>query len=192
MTEQARFVVNEGVVVPESALLRRERKNKYGSVPGLDDEELADPDELERQVIRKELGPILVLPGKARHGGIRPAIDESGGVDWGAFGTVDFDQYRPGLDKARYKADKLGEERKNLLIRLSVVKERLPGEAKELVLKHLRAGIIEFEHIVNEDVLAFTKLWFRAERIRKQIAELREASWRRKRRQCEAWLEALG
>jgi len=37
--------------VPVSALLSVERKNRYGSVPGLDDEELADPAELEREVV---------------------------------------------------------------------------------------------------------------------------------------------
>ena len=40
------FIIYEGVVVPESALLNRERKNPYGSVEGLDDEELAEADEL--------------------------------------------------------------------------------------------------------------------------------------------------
>ena len=35
----------EIVDLPASAALSVARKNKYGSVPGLDDEELADPDE---------------------------------------------------------------------------------------------------------------------------------------------------
>ena len=34
----------QDVVVPESTVLKLERENRYGSVPGLDDEELADPD----------------------------------------------------------------------------------------------------------------------------------------------------
>ena len=34
-------------------------------------------------------------------------VDESGGFDWGAFGSVDFDRYCGGYDKVRYKADKL-------------------------------------------------------------------------------------
>ena len=77
------------VEVPESALLRRDRGNRYGSVPGLDDSELADPDELERQVLRQEFGPVLALPVKGNGSSIRPVVDEAGGVDWGAFGTVD-------------------------------------------------------------------------------------------------------
>ena len=76
--------------VPVSALLSMERKNRYGSVPGLDDEELADPAELEREVVLQEWGPVLSLPVQGSKSGIVPAVDESGGVDWGAFGTVDF------------------------------------------------------------------------------------------------------
>ena len=48
--EETSFVVVDGVVVPESALLQRERGSRYGSVPELPDEELADPEELERQI----------------------------------------------------------------------------------------------------------------------------------------------
>ena len=40
------FIIYEGVVLTESVLLKRERKNPYGSVPDLDDEELAEADEL--------------------------------------------------------------------------------------------------------------------------------------------------
>jgi hypothetical protein len=47
MYEQKRLVLDKNVVVAESSLLRRERKDRYGSVPGLDDSELADPGELD-------------------------------------------------------------------------------------------------------------------------------------------------
>jgi len=43
-------------------LVKREQANRYGSVEGLDDEELADPEELERQVFAEEWAPILALP----------------------------------------------------------------------------------------------------------------------------------
>jgi hypothetical protein len=36
----------QGIVVPESVLVKREQANRYGSVEGLEDEELADPEEL--------------------------------------------------------------------------------------------------------------------------------------------------
>jgi len=48
--------------VPVSALLHQDRKNTYGGVPGLDDKELADPEELERVVYLQEWAPILALP----------------------------------------------------------------------------------------------------------------------------------
>ena len=48
---------------------------------GLDEEELADPEELERQVFLKEFGPVLALP---RYKGTPwlPAVDSSDGLDW--------------------------------------------------------------------------------------------------------------
>jgi len=60
------------IVVPESALLKVEQGVSYGSVPGLDDDELADPAELERWMMIQEWGPILVLPVRDQQGGIRP------------------------------------------------------------------------------------------------------------------------
>ena len=116
--------------LPVSAFLSADWGNRYGSVPGLDDTELADPNELEREVMLEEWAPVLVLPVKGNRSGIRPVVDEAGGIDWGAFGTVDFDRYRGGFDKVRYKADKLREQLKDLVIRIGLVKERLPGKAK--------------------------------------------------------------
>jgi len=134
---------------PVSALLSVQRDNKYGSVPGLDDTELADPFELEREVMLEEWGPVLALPVKGRKRWIGPVVDESGGVDWGAFGTVDFDRYAGGFDKLRYKADKLREQMKDRLIMVSIVAERLPDKAKYLVLKYLRMGVVGLGHISN-------------------------------------------
>ena len=179
-----------GIEVPESVLLRRLRPNKYGSVPGLDDSELADPDELERQVLRQEFGPVLALPVKANKSCIRPEVDESGNVDWGAFGTVDFDRYRQQFDKLRYKADKVAEKRKDVLIMFGIVNERIKAWAKYLVLKYLRMGIIELEHVVDNDMLALARLYLRAERMRKEIAELLEAGERRRQRTAALWVSS--
>ena len=96
------------VEVPESALLQVEQVNRFGSVPGLADEDLLGPDELERQVYRAEFGPILELPFQGSRRWMQPVTDQEGHVDWGAFGTVDFERMQP-FDKARYKADKLRE-----------------------------------------------------------------------------------
>ena len=180
------------VVVPESALLKVERPGGYGSVPGLDDEELAGPDELERQVYREEWGPVLALPVRGSVSSIRPAVDEDGGVDFGAFGTVDFDRYSGGFDKARYKADKLWEQLKDLVIRISILNERIPGKAKYKVLRLAGKGIIDVDDISNWDMWQLAKLYMRALRLRKQVTELREASRRRKERKVEVWLDSLG
>lgn len=187
------FVMNEDETceiedMPVSALLSVERKDRYGSVPGLDDEELAVPDELERQVYTDYFGPIMRLPRKSRGRWIQPNIDENGRVDWGAFATVDFARMMPEFDKARYKADRLREKFKDTLIMLGIVKERLPGKAKDLVLKYLEMGVIKLEHIANGDMLDVAQLYLKARRLQKEIAELREASRARRRREVVAVL----
>ncbi len=177
MYEQTNLVLCGDVVVAESVLLKRVRKDRYGGVPGLDESELANPDELERQVYREELAPILALPVQGNRSSIRPAIDEDGSLDWGAFGTVDFERMYP-FNKVLYKADKLREQLKNILIMFSIVNERLKPWAKYLVLKYLEKGIIELEHIVDNDMRALGRLHLRVRQMRKEIAELREAGWR--------------
>lgn len=183
MEEETSFVVVDGVVVPESALLRRERGNRYGSVPELPDEELADPDELERQVYVKEFGPVLALPVKGVHRDIRPAIDETGGVDWGAFGTVDFERGMPPFDRARYKVDRLREELKDAMIQVGTARRHVPGKPARLVLKYLRQGVVGLDHIKDVDMAILARLCLRAWRLQDEIARLSEA--RAKRRQEE-------
>ena len=181
---------DEGIEdVPVSALLQVRRDIDYGKVPDLEDEELADPYELERQVVAEEWGPILALPVKTRHGWGQQKADESGGVEFDAFATVDFERMMPEFDKARYKADKLKEKRRDVLIMLGIVKERLPGMAKYLVPKYLKLGIIDLDHIVSEDMRALAMLWLRAKRLQADIAELRAASRARRAKAVEAWLE---
>jgi len=47
-------------------------------------------------------------------------------------------------------------------------------------------GIIELEYVVDNDMLALARLFLRAERMRKEIAELQAASERRRQRKAEA------
>jgi len=185
MKHETGFIVVGGVEVPESAVLRREPVDRYGGVPGLGQEDLADPDELERQVIRQEFGPVLALPVKSKGSWVQPACDESGGVDWGAFGSIDFQRLVPEFDKARYKADKLREELKDALIMLSIVRERVPGSAKYQVLKHLRMGVLDLDHVTDHDMHALGKWYLRARRIRDEIRQLEKASEARQRRQAQ-------
>jgi hypothetical protein len=151
----------------------------------------ADLHELERQAIREEFEPVLMLPERKSKNSILPVVDESFGLDWGAFGTVDFDRIRPEFDKCRYKAEKLREQLKDALISLSIVSERLP-KAQYRVLKYLRMGVIELDRISDMDMLAVARLWLRAERLREEIDVLRKASYARQQRFHEVWLEGLG
>ena len=91
MHKQTNLDLSEDVVVAESPLLRRECKNRYGGVEGLDDSELANPDELERQVYREELAPILALPIQGHRFSKRVAIDEDGLGRGSARSTDTFD-----------------------------------------------------------------------------------------------------
>jgi len=183
MEEETSFVVVDGIVVPESALLRRERGKDYGSVPELPEEELADPDELERQVYIEEFGPVLALPVKKRRCDIRPAVDENGGLDWGAFATVDFERGRPPFDKARYKEDRLREELKDVMIMVGTAAQYVRVGVRRLVLRRLRQGHISLEDIEDKDMLALARLHLRVWRIQDEIARLRKA--RAKRREEE-------
>jgi hypothetical protein len=168
--------------VPVSPLLHLERKNPYGSVPGLEDDELASPVELERQFFQQEWGPVLALPVRGKRNGFRPEFVDNGGVEFNAFATVDFQRTMPGFDKARYKAEKLREKCEDVLIMHGMVQERLPKVALE-VLKYLWRGIISEEHVVSEDVLALAQLKRRADKLQQEIRELEEASWGRRQRQ---------
>jgi hypothetical protein len=158
------------------------RPTGYGSVPGLEDEELADPEELERQVILEMWGPILALPERRCRTGLRPVIDEFGHLDWGAFGTVDFLRLMPSFDRVAYKEEKLREQLRHTLIRLSVIRERVSGAASCRVLKYLDMGVVDFDDIVDSDMQAIARLHLRVRRLQREIRELQGA---RRQRQAE-------
>jgi hypothetical protein len=68
---------DNGVEVAVPAWNCEQKVNRYGSVPGLDDEEFADPYELEQQVIRDEFKPVLTLPDHRSQRSVIPVVDES-------------------------------------------------------------------------------------------------------------------
>ena len=188
MDSESRFEINQGVEVPESVLLKRERSNRYGSIEDLPDEELADPDELERQYYKQEFAPVLALPQKARKGWIRPSIDEDGRVDWGAFATVDFDRYRPQFDRARYKADRLREEVANQRIVMEMISARIKTPAKYAIIKYVKMGILDLGDIVDFDMYCLTERYLRTMALLREIAELEDRSRRRlEKRTREFW-----
>jgi hypothetical protein len=184
------YVVYEGILLPEPALLKQVHRSKYGTLPDLSEDELADPDELEKQVYKEELGPVLSLPVKNKRSQLWHSI-ESGHIDFGAFATVDFERTQPEFDKARYKADRLKEKLQDLIITFSIVSERMPCKAKYKVLKLLRMGIISKEHIANDDMLALAQLYFRILKLKQEISELKKASMARKQRKLKAFLESI-
>ena len=178
------------VELPVSSRLKPIRNRGYGSVEGLPDEELLTPDELERMVFNQEFSTIMTLPARKSKGVIRTDVDEDGGIGWGAFGTVDFDRYRSHFDNARYRAEKLSERIKDRFIILEMVRERIPGMAKNLVIKYLDMGIIELEHIADMDMYSLAKLYLQIQRLQKECAEAKEAGRARQSRRLRIFLES--
>lgn len=83
--------------LPVNGMIVPLRKRGLGSVPGLDDEELADPAELERVIFIEEWRPILQLPKPIPFSGVPKQMEKvftAAGVerwvDVSAFNTMDF------------------------------------------------------------------------------------------------------
>jgi len=188
--QETSFIIYEGVVVPESVLLRREKRNAFGSIEDLPDEELADPEELERCILRDEWEPVLFLPKPKK--GFSPAWNRSVDVDFDAFASVDFERTQPVFDKVRYKADKLEEERKDVLIMIAMLNERIKSKVKYKVLNYVMSGIIDADDISDWDMWQCAKYCLRAVRLKKQIKELREKSMMRLEAEARRFCESMG
>jgi hypothetical protein len=182
---------NKSTVEPKRVLLQREHKDKYGSVPGLHDDELLGPVELERMVSKQEWGPILALPVLGRKGWKPFCVDQTGGVDFGAFDTVDFSRTMPTFDKARYKADKVKEKIKDLTILFSIVNARIHRRDKYRILTQVNKGVIELKHITNPDMESLARLFLRIQRMRQEYTQLLEASMKRQLQRAEAFWNRL-
>ncbi len=165
-----------GIVTPAAALREEQRRTQYGTLADLPDEELADPEELERVVYKEIWWPILRLPQQRWECPIRPNMDEDGRVDWGAFGTVDFDSYRPPFSKLRYKAQQLKERLKDMVITCEMIGDRIPGRAKYQVLKLVRTGVLDTDDIAHEDMRRLALKYLEVLRLRQEIQELQERS----------------
>jgi hypothetical protein len=174
--------------IPVSAILKVQRPSRYGTIADLDEEELADPDELEHQIFLQEWGPVLALPVRRSGRWIQPNIDENGHADFGAFATVDFERMQPEFDKAKYKVDKLKEDLSHMIIRMETINARIPGRTKYKVLKYLRQGRIDLDDIEHEDMRALGKLYLCALRVKEEISQIKKASWERRQRKAQAWL----
>ena len=164
---------------PRLVAVRVERSSGYGSVPGLEDEELADPAELERQIMLAEWGPILALPVKSVRGGFRPALDEFGHLA-GAFGTMDFERLHGRFDKARYKADKLLEEVRCAVIMLGMISARIPWQTVNALQAKLKDPAFDLDSVSDPDEFGFARWYLRIKRLKAEIRQLRDLSRRRR------------
>ena len=92
----------------------------------------------------------------------------------GAFGTVDFDKYSGSFNKRLYKADKLKERLKDKSIMFEIISERLESIEKYTVLKLLKAGTIELEHIADSDMYDLATVYLQICRLSSEIIELKK------------------
>ena len=190
--DQQDFIMYDGIVVPAAALRRQQRQERYGSVAGLSDEELADPDELERVMYKEMWWPILRLPQQRWECPIRPNMDEDGRVDWGAFGTVDFDSYRPQYSKLRYKIDKLKERVKDLSCMLRIMSDRIPGKTKYKIMGLVRTGVLDIGKIENNEMYFLVEMYLYVWRLRKEIERLRAKSREQRDEKADELWRSMG
>jgi len=115
------------------------RDSGYGKVPGLDDDELADDGELLRQVMIEQWAPFFDIPMQQAACFIKPTLDDNGHLDWGAFGTVDFEKLFP-VNKNLYKRDRLREQLRHTLIMFDMIKEKVPEDKRAEVIKYVYSG----------------------------------------------------
>jgi hypothetical protein len=152
------------------------------------EDEYADLEEIERVVLREMFEPVLMLPEVKEKNSFRRDMDERGGMDFGAFGTVDFERVKPVFDKARYKVEKLKEEIANTRILFDITFKKITAKAKYKVLKYVGRGIIDVDDIVPVDLWLCGRMYLRMLHLSRQIRELREKSWERRKARLRGWL----
>jgi hypothetical protein len=189
--DQKSFIVYNGIVVPAAALRQQQQNDKYGHIEGLSNEELADPDEIERCILRDELEPVLLL-AKPESERFNPAWNFSVDADFDAFASVDFERTCPEFNKARYKADKLEEERKEVLLTVVMLNERIKSKFKYKLFLQVLKGVIDIDDILNWDMWQFARYCLRAVRLKKQVKELRERSERERQKKADAFWRSMG
>ena len=157
--------------IPVAPTIKVQRPSKYGGVRGLEDNELAGPEEMERMVEWELWGPVLRLP-ESRHGD-RTWTEVYGTI---AEQRARLGQVGPAAANSRTapRARTLGQLRVELRLALQFLAkahERVPGNAKYAVLNCVRMGIIDLRHIVHQDLVAVAVLDRRTRHLCKLIAE---------------------
>ena len=162
--------------LPVSGAVRVVRRQGYGTVADLDDEAPADIGELQRIIAYEMYGPIIALPGRGRRLG-RVVLDANGEVDWDAIGPAG-GRRRRAQPAPVGRAGELRAELARVIGLIGLVKERVPGTAKYLVLKYVRMGILDVEHVVSHDLRELVKLEARARQLREQLGAVVVATGR--------------
>jgi len=190
--DQENIEIYDGIVVPAAALRKQQRRERYGGVEGLPEEELAAPDELERVMCKEMWWPVFNLPQQRWECSIRPNMDEDGRVNWGALGTVDFESYRPQHSKLRYKAERMKEQLKDRVIGLRILSERIPGTAKYKILRLVKKGRLDTDDIEDFDMWQLAVGYVRAWRLRREIQQMLKKSRQQQEEKAAKMWAAIG
>ena len=154
--------------LPVSGVVRVQRRTGYGTVADLDDETPADIGELQRISAYEMYGPVIALPGRGGRLG-HVVLDANGEVDWEAIGPAG-GRRRRAQPAPSGRAGELRAELARVIGLIGLLKERVPGTAKYLVLKYVQMGILDAEHVTNHDLRQLAKLEAKARQLREQLA----------------------
>lgn len=155
---------------PVSASLRVLRQSEVAE----DDEDAVSWSEVQRLLYERDWGPILRLPATE---------DDffSGYRCDGAFDTHDFWRQHGG-NVRRYNAAMSWAmfEKKNVLITLSMVLERLPKVEAYQVLKYVKRGVIDESMVIGDDMKAAVRRYRQLLAVKEKIGRIAEAKrrWR--------------
>lgn len=127
----------------------------------------ADMDELERWAVVRDFEPILSIPAKHTRYGFDEPVHEAT-PPW----EVSIQELIHPKLAPPTRLEQLEDELENTLIQFDMVKERLPGRAKYLVLKHLRMGLIGWDDITSDDMRALARLDRKARQLQRQISRV--------------------
>lgn len=140
------------------------RTTGYGTVADLDGEEPADIHEIQCMAAWQMYAPLLALPGRYGQPG-RVVLDADGEIDWDRIGPAGRRQRRPQQRRTE------GDDLRRVLGLISLLMERIPGTAKYTVLRYVRMGILDVEHVTHVDLRAVAQLEIQA----RQLQQKREA-----------------
>ena len=169
-TKQSRYERYNGVLVPSPASLKIERKNKYGSVEGLDDSEVIDPMELERQVILNEFKSIFFIPLQRQNEGIRNVMWNSEDFLKSVLDPICIK--KPQIEKSNL--DKLRDKLRFTSNMINNMYNTQPDRKKRITLKYLLMGWISPKDIIDRNLKTCAEWCLRSIQLQKEIKQLEQ------------------